>query len=358
MKQLSRATLLAGWIIGSTTLVVAGGACSQPLDKRVPTTDVQAPRATKLVEVGCVGCPTSAHRLAPRSLMLAGNEVWLLDAFAPHVRVFNLNGQELRTFGRGGEGPGELNLPVWLGQTAAGEMLIYNGLPAKLMRLNPLNGELMGTTPLTARALMNITLHSASETLYRLSFTFGGASEILDRLDITSGKSTVLLPDQDAHPSLPGTEDGPLMDRRFPITALGDGGFAVGDAWVYIVRTYDRDGEPGATIKRDLPRPKAPRLAIADFEPDAELPHFGKFALDYDTTHDVLWVMTHRGLASDETVFDLFTPDGALIGSLALPVTASLDFKSFDAAGDKLITWSGDDNTRGILTVWSLEWNK
>lgn len=340
-----------------------GHGCSTADDVAQPEAEGSrtTPVAHKIGEAGCVSCPEDTHGMAPRSVLIAGQEVWLLDSFAPHVRIFSSSGEELRAFGEAGEGPGELNLPAALARTQDGNVLVYNSVPPRLMVLRAASGELVASTQIHARVPMSLAFHAPTWTLYRLTFFFGDEHEALDRVDVRSGETAPLLPDLEDHPSLPGTEDGPLMSRRFPVVALPDGGFATGDAWHYAIRTYDRDGRPGIEITRKLPRPTAGQVEVDGFEPGSELPHFGAFALDVDSARGALWVMTHRGISSGTTVFDLFDLSGAdraFIGSVTIPVVTARDLQSFDAEDDRLVTWSEDSDTGGVLTVWSLEWGR
>jgi len=52
--------------------------------------------------------------------------IYVSDQIEAHVKVFNKNGEYLRTIGRKGQGPGELNYPTWISITHQNELMVNN----------------------------------------------------------------------------------------------------------------------------------------------------------------------------------------------------------------------------------------
>ncbi len=77
--------------------------------------------------------------------------VYALDSQECVVKVFDNQGKFLRSFGRKGQGPGEMNLPVGLQITPASEIVIEDPLNQRLVYFSP-EGSFLKTTP-TAKVL-------------------------------------------------------------------------------------------------------------------------------------------------------------------------------------------------------------
>ena len=71
------------------------------------------------------------------------DETFVLDGQAAEVRVFGSDGAYLRTLGRNGEGPGELNRPVGVTLDADGNVWVVNWGNARYTAFDPTTGELL-----------------------------------------------------------------------------------------------------------------------------------------------------------------------------------------------------------------------
>ena len=65
---------------------------------------------------------------------------YILDSKEAHIKVFNKSGEYLRTIGRKGQGPGEIQRPMNLAITPVNEILI-NDRGARFLHFFSLNGE-------------------------------------------------------------------------------------------------------------------------------------------------------------------------------------------------------------------------
>ena len=76
---------------------------------------------------------SSQNFLSPRSLEIVDEKIFLLDGYEDFVKVLNLNGEPLFSFGEKGNGPGELERPAKLISDSNGDILIFDN---KNRRLN------------------------------------------------------------------------------------------------------------------------------------------------------------------------------------------------------------------------------
>jgi 6-bladed beta-propeller len=68
--------------------------------------------------------------------------LFVLDAQASEIRVFDEGGRYLRTIGRAGEGPGELNRPAGMAVDSRGTLWVMNWQNARYSGFDPTTGEL------------------------------------------------------------------------------------------------------------------------------------------------------------------------------------------------------------------------
>jgi hypothetical protein len=92
--------------------------------------------------------PTAFFRVFPTSIGVDSlANLYVLDAGNYTISVFDGDGRHLRSFGRQGEGPGELGFPSDLAVTPAGEVAVYD-FRRRALVLFDANGSFTGTFPL------------------------------------------------------------------------------------------------------------------------------------------------------------------------------------------------------------------
>jgi hypothetical protein len=84
--------------------------------------------------------------------------IYAVDASASHIRVFDKKGEYLRTIGRKGQGPGEMQRPVFVQITSQNEVLVYDFSARRLIFFS-LGGKYLKQKS-TARPILPIKLDS------------------------------------------------------------------------------------------------------------------------------------------------------------------------------------------------------
>jgi len=110
--------------------------------------------AARLVEEASIGVEAG-----PKEYMLGGtgglyataSEIYLVDASASKVRVYDYQGTHLRSFGREGQGPGELQYPYFIVVGSAGRVYVTNSGNQRVTIFSA-DGELVDEIPLSSKA--------------------------------------------------------------------------------------------------------------------------------------------------------------------------------------------------------------
>jgi hypothetical protein len=201
--------------------------------------------------------PTSFFRVFPTSIGVdsLGN-LYVLDAGNYTVSVFDRAGRHLRSFGRQGEGPGELGFPSDLAVTPGGEVAVYD-FARRALVLFDADGSFTGTFPLPGSLQRKVAILGDGRIVAAVTQPTDAADSTDSRL-LSLGGDTVEIarvrrldrhrPQQFSCP-LPAMP--PYFQPRVVWAAAGNR-IALSDDVTYSVRTIDRDGL-AAIWRRDLP---------------------------------------------------------------------------------------------------------
>jgi len=63
----------------------------------------------------------------------SNGNIYAIDTSSAHIRVFDSNGQFLRTVGSKGQGPGEMQMPLFVQITSQDEIAVYDYLTQRLV---------------------------------------------------------------------------------------------------------------------------------------------------------------------------------------------------------------------------------
>jgi len=301
----------------------------------------------------------------------ASGTTYLLDEQLNEVRAFDASGEFLTSFGREGQGPGELSRPRELLLLPDGRIGVLNGRPTKI------------TTYLTDGALGgDATIGSGEE---HLGFVFEAQSagghlacvrHVMAMGDKTTTSTRSLVsfnPDGSIHRVYKeDTREQPQSGGgRRGMRIMIDGSFV--SAWAigpdgrmyiaphqdqYLIEVYDVDGALLHTIRRDYER-----FARSEKEMDREREQqraaaermggdVGQREIDAFTP-DVLallaredgelWVQSGEGRSMDNegalAVYDVYDPDGRFVRQVELRAPYDSGDDRFEIQGDRLFVF-------------------
>ncbi len=270
-----------------------------------------------------------------------GGEVVVLDGQAAEVRVFAGDGAYLRTLGRQGQGPGELNAPAGMTLDRAGNVWVMNWRNARYTAFDLQSGE-----PFQEHQ----RLASFAAIPWPGAFSEGRLVDVgLDR----NGDPAILLLDgsfvpRDTLPfprADPGFQilirrgDTPMMSVLEPFApqpawSPAPEGIVIGEGGRYRLHSVGFDGDTTRTVEVSVPGVPVSAAerdsVLADFRelvesnggtperqprvPD-EKPPIGAVLVDGD---DRIWV--RRGVAAGAAPrWDVIGPDGGVLAGVGLP---------------------------------------
>lgn len=309
-------------------------------------------------------------------------QVYVLDAWVPIVRVFDRDGQFLRTIGRGGSGPGEFSKNAIAVRVATGDTIVVAEMMERRIGSFSLVGDVYGTTTIPFEegvptkwglAYDGLLVHQA-RVLTRES---DGADRwsARDRLVSRNGAGRLV----DTLLELPSAEgyqiqDGAARMRVFapePVWAvLSDGRVAVASSDEYEVRVYEEGGVslvfsfPASRVRIDESDRGELREFYADMfrrngsEPLAarQLAEGIEFNPFYPVLSDLaegpqgsIWVQRSLvGLAAfgfGERTWDVFDRNGVFSGTVTLPER----FRPLRFSGDDILGLHADES--GVQSV-------
>ena len=326
----------------------------------------QVPAIERVARIGCAECsgPTQFSAIFDVAVSDSG-DVIVADGAAPHIRAFDPAGKLLWTSGRSGNGPGEFLFPARVAIAPDRSVSVLDMRQRRLTRLAR-NGTATGSHTLLSFPGASAARGRSGEIVV-LADDFRGPFSF-ERWSLAATKPEV-------GGTVPRSTTGPSERMALPSIAVAASGivaFAL-DPSAYRIGRLGADGRPMPDIVRDIPpvrrtaeemkelsdrlangpgrraaegsRPaaRAPAPANADI---AFKPHIRLDGLRFDDAGR-LWVLTMRG-AGEQSVFDIFTPGGALLGTVTLPVRVN----SYSLAGTWLVTGGEDADDIPRLTLW------
>ncbi|MFQ5742419.1 MAG: hypothetical protein ACE5HV_02390 [Acidobacteriota bacterium] len=370
-KQITSLLLALGWVL------VAAGGCAGPGPERASTDQGASLRLEKVAELGCSDCE-GAELLTVATLTVSPDgRVFLIDRYEPLVRVLDLQGELLLTFGKYGQGPGEMGLeapgvgfipPIGIYPGENGGWLVLEGMPSRVQQFDT-DGNYIGRVRLPQAVPIQYDYSVAARRLYVISFLPGQPRAIkrFDDWDQDATEGTRI--GGEAAEFYSALRDRGVVGVRGAFAAAPDGSFVIADPIDYRIQRFDADGNLVAEFGRDIERPRkseeelrqerqrleevAARRGRQAQEPDPLKPHFTINPLDYDDAGR-LWVRTPRG-GPDETIFDVFDATNEFIGEVVVPVTFKLDpftLRNFDVGGGHLAAVLLDQAGTDQVKIW------
>jgi hypothetical protein len=283
------------------------------------------------------------------------------------IRAFDRTGKLLWSTGRRGNGPGEFQFPMRL---AIGPDRGVSVVDMHLRRLTRLSRD---GTPRGSHPIMGFTAAVAAR---------GRAGEVLLLMDdfrgpLSAERWTVTAVKPEPHATLPRRTGGPpgMVLPSIAIAPSGIMAFTL-DPFTYRIGRLGADARALPDIVRDIPpvrrtdadmKELSDRMASGPGRVAAEgrggavgasagspgrdpalKPHVILDGLRFDDMGR-LWVLTMRG-SGHQSVFDIFTPTGTLLGTLTLPARVN----TYSLAGSYLVTGGEDGDDIPRVTLWRI----
>jgi hypothetical protein len=280
--------------------------------------------------------------------------IYVLEEQAHEIRVFGPDGSHLRTIGRQGGGPGELNVPFGgeIEFDPTGRLVVHNSMNRRWEIFTP-EGESVGSTPIQTSYFGSSTVRGTDGALYmRDGVRTGEGGErqpVVIRREVRGDSLTTTdtlpappLPEREAV-ELTANAGGNTMTALMPVPFVhqpswqfhpeghfwvepGDGYRLVAldldhDTLRIVERAYTPVPVTEAEVEEALEPFSSGPFAGSDAAPSRSRipdhhPPMGTFRVDDPTGH--LWVL--RTLGPDLYAWDVFDPRGRYLGEVETEV--------------------------------------
>jgi hypothetical protein len=299
--------------------------------------------------------------------------LYVLDGQASEIRVFGPDGEHLRTFGRAGQGPGELSRPAGMAFDSEGTLWVMNWGNARFSGFDPQTGELVDER----RRLATFAMmpwpgrFNDSDRLLDVGLGSDGQPVVLGLNGDFVPQDTLALPQPDErHRILFRRGELPVMAAMIPFAPQPSwaghpaGGIVVGEGEVYRLHRVSFSGDTLVTI--EVQRQAAPvsreerDSALAAFRavtqqqaggatPDrqprvpAMKPAHGAVFVDGESRIWVRQIMEPGAVPS----WDVIDADGRLLGQISIPLWPTHVTPS--VRGDRLAVVVSEDGVPGVV---------
>lgn len=245
--------------------------------------------------------------------------IYVLDWKEDKVKVFNKDGKHLRTFGKKGQGPGELQLPSRMSLTPGGKLAILD-VGNKRLAYYSLTGECLKEIPSAKWNLIRTRVDSRS-SVYGDNFVFGEKS-LSERLLKFDPELNLISTISDVAIEQKIPKVNPIPDR-FVYDIMKDDNFIWAFTTKYefqimnpegkLVRKIIKDYDPVKITEKDKEKEirdlygdkGAPPGIVLEF-PAYYSPIYSMLVDDQDR----VFIRTNAKDAKGNYYFDVFSPDG------------------------------------------------
>ncbi len=289
--------------------------------------------------------------------------IYIADLDSAHIRVFDRHGQYIRTIGRKGQGPGEMQIPTYIQITSNNELLIQDRGARRLLFYD-LNGDFLR---------QDVSGRKGFSLLVRMD-SLGNFIGMVSLAPPPVGGKIYQKYDPDFNIIKTIAEDEQGKKGIFDIgktscycdVSLSDN-IIWGDSKEYVLQILNPQG---VLIKRIIKDPNPLRFTEKDKEMveqryaepinagyELKLPsHYPAFKDIFVDEYERIFVQTFQHLEGKEDLFffDVFDPDGKYIAKV--PVLARLDRNSIWKK-KKLYTVDEDDDGFPVVKRYIVEWS-
>ena len=296
--------------------------------------------------------PESFFRVGQgRAAVDAAGNIYVLDFDAKHVVVFDSSGKHLRTLGRPGQGPGEMQFPNTVNVTPDGRVSVLDFARDGVIQWGP-DGTVLPATRIKATSPAQDIAFTTDGVVYSWTDFARDAATEKTMLNLERGDSVQLLASMERpQPKMAQFRNCGIMMRLPPLLspemswAAQGSRIAVISSDRYEVAVYD--GPKRMLVRRDI-APTPSTLEIAQREvgdsmrvtggtqrcaiPPAEVAEVRGFAPVVPAVRDValdgdggLWVR-RGGPRLEASPIDRFDRDGNYLGTLAAGAPVPIAF--------------------------------
>jgi hypothetical protein len=286
--------------------------------------------------------------------------IYVLDQQASHIKVFDASGKYLRTIGRKGQGPGELEYPMTLSlNRAKGELavqlqsrgIVFFKTDGTFLHQLSLKGMLGGRARVDSRG-----------QIYILDIVMAGSDSKYATRKLAPDGSVLATISETPTPTGPGnTTKAFIPVAYFQIDR--DDRFIYGYPQTYEIQIYGptetkvlrkitREYDPVAVTAEDKAERKkdVPPGYDREFEFPKYQPAYSRFFLS-DLGH--LFAQTYEKADDGKIIHDVFDPDGRFIGRLPLKPSGVeiLNGKYYALEEDE----DGYQNVKRYAVTWKVQ---
>lgn len=289
-------------------------------------------------------------------------QIYVLDSKESAVKVFDAQGKYLRSFGKKGQGPGEMNQPVGIQVTPSGEIVVEDIMNQRLVYFSAEGNFLKTVSTAKVLGLSGIVFDSKGNIFAR-QFSMAEKRLIWEVKKYTPDLSPLYTIDS---VDFPNPLEGKINPFRFIsiLYELSNNDYLFyGNTKDYDIRVFSPDGKLVRKIlkdynpmkiteedKRDI-LSKIPdvgfgvkdRIVFPDYYPPYQL-----FSVDEEGR---LIVRTNeKGKTKGEYYYDVFDPEGKYIAKILLRVTPRI------WKGKKLYAIEETEDGYNILRCFNVTW--
>jgi len=257
----------------------------------------------------------------------AEGNIYALDFKETQIKAFDKRGKYLRTFGKRGQGPGEMQRPARMAVTSDNRILVSDSGNLKLLYFSP-QGECVEEVSMGKWMLLDIG-EDSSGRIYGTVFSISAASRNMQLIRFDHGlKSEVAIAEAEQKRDPRGENYfrngiffGLLGNDSVVWCRTSDYELAVVDKSGRTVRRITRDWDPALIPKEEKEKLVGPGSApIKTYVPD-HYPPIAKFITDDEGR---IFVRTHEDAGDGRAFIDVFDAEGRYVAKFSLPAEESL----------------------------------
>lgn len=296
--------------------------------------------------------------------------IYALDFKEQKIKVFDADGQFVRSFGKKGQGPGELQMPTGLHLAPGNELVVDDALARKMVYFTKEGKYIRDVSYATRLALVNLLMDPFGNFIGR-EMKLEGQEMFFEIVKLDNEMKSLFSLDKIGFPiPIPGSGNKiNLMDMISIYQFDSSGNIYYGRNRDYEINMYTAEGKLVKSIRKDFQPQKiteedkeeilsrldsVPTAGAVNFREMFEFPKlfppFQTFTLD---ENDRIIVRTwEKGQDKDEFVHDIFDPEGRFISQFTSKINVSV-WKNGKA-------YAADENEEGfnIIKCYKVSWER